>query len=280
VIAAIEAQAERFADAHTSFFTTEVAERLAQTLVAAAPGGISHAYFVCGGSEAMQAALKMARQYHVERGEPQRTLFIARRQSYHGNTLGALAVGGNAARRAPFAPLLAPAVHESPCYACRDRAPGETDPAYGERLAAELDAAIVAAGPRQVIGFVAETVAGATLGAVPAVHGYWRRVREVCDRHGVLLILDDVICGMGRTGTHCSCEQDGVAPDIVTIAKGLGGGYQPIGATLLSKGLFEAVADGSGSFQQGLIDLGHAIACTAALALAGDRRARAARARA
>jgi adenosylmethionine-8-amino-7-oxononanoate aminotransferase len=267
IVAAIEAQARRLAYAHTSFFTTDVAEELADTLVAAAPEGISHAYFVSGGSEAMEAALKMARQYHLERGEPERTLFVARRQSYHGNTLGALSVGGNAWRREPFAPLLAPAKHVSPCYEYRDRRDGETPQAYGERLAAELDAAIVEAGPRRVIGFVAEPVVGATLGAVPAVPGYFRRVREVCDRHGVLLILDEVMCGMGRTGTLYACEQEGVSPDIVTIAKGLGAGYQPIGACLLSQRVFDAFAEGSGFFQHGHTYLGHAIACAAALAV-------------
>ena len=169
VVAAIETQARKLAYAHTSFFTTEVAEALADTLVASAPEGISHAYFVSGGSEAMEAALKMARQYHLERGEPQRSVFVARRQSYHGNTLGALSVGGNMARREAFAPLLSPAIHVSPCYAYRDRRDDETPEAYGERLAAELEAAIVAAGPPRVIGFVAEPVVGATLGAVPAV---------------------------------------------------------------------------------------------------------------
>ncbi len=267
IVAAIEAQARRIAYAHTSFFTTDVAEALADTLVAAAPEGISHAYFVSGGSEAMEAALKMARQYHLERGEPQRTLFVARRQSYHGNTIGALSVGGNMWRREPFAPLLAPARHVSPCYAYRDRRDAETPEAYGERLAAELDAAIVEAGPQRVIAFVAEPVVGATLGAVPAVPGYFRRVREVCDRHGVLLILDEVMCGMGRTGTLYACEQDGVVPDIVTIAKGLGAGYQPIGACLLSRRVFDAFAEGSGFFQHGHTYLGHAIACAAALAV-------------
>jgi adenosylmethionine-8-amino-7-oxononanoate aminotransferase len=267
VVAAIEAQARRLAYAHTSFFTTAVAEELADTLVRGAPPGISHVYFVSGGSEAMEAALKMARQYHLERGEPGRTLFVARRQSYHGNTLGALSVGGNALRREPFAPLLAPVRHVSPCYAYRDRADGETDAQYGERLAAELEAAIVEAGPGKVIGFVAEPVVGATLGAVPAVPGYFRRVREVCDRHGVLLILDEVMCGMGRTGTLYACEQEGVSPDIVTIAKGLGAGYQPIGAVLLSQRVFDAFAQGSGFFQHGHTYLGHAIACAAALAV-------------
>ena len=267
VIEAIKAQAERICYAHTSFFTTDVAEELAATLIASAPAGISHAYFVSGGSEAIEAALKMARQYFVEIGQPQRSLFIARRQSYHGNTLGALAVGGNAWRRQPFAPLLVDAVHVSPCYEYRDRLPGETPEQYGERLAAELDAAIVQAGPGRVIAFIAETVGGATAGVVPPVPGYFRRVRDVCDRHGVLLILDEVMCGMGRTGTLYACEQEGVAPDIVTIAKGLGAGYQAIGAALLSQRIFEAFAGGSGFFQHGHTYLGHALACAAGLAV-------------
>jgi adenosylmethionine-8-amino-7-oxononanoate aminotransferase len=267
VVAAIEAQSRKLAFAHTSFFTTDVAEALADTLIANAPGGISHAYFVSGGSEAIEAALKMARQYHLERGEPQRTLFIARRQSYHGNTLGALSVGGNAWRREPFAPLLAPVQHVSPCYAYRDQRPHETPEQYGQRLAQELDAAIVEAGPQRVIAFVAEPVVGATLGAVPPVLGYFRGLREVCDRHGVLLILDEVMCGMGRTGTLYACEQEGVVPDIVTIAKGLGAGYQPIGAALLSQRVFDAFERGSGFFQHGHTYLGHAIACAAALAV-------------
>ncbi|HYF60888.1 MAG TPA: aspartate aminotransferase family protein [Burkholderiaceae bacterium] len=267
VIAAIETQARRIAYAHTSFFTTDVAEALADALVRAAPEGISHAYFVSGGSEAMEAALKMARQYFIERGEPQRTLFVARRQSYHGNTLGALSVGGNAWRREPFAPLLAPALHVSPCYEYRDRRADETPEAYGERLAAELEAAIVEAGPQRVIGFVAEPVVGATLGAVPPVPGYFRRVREVCDRHGVLLILDEVMCGVGRCGTRWAFEPEGIVPDMVTIAKGLGAGYQPIGAVVASKGVFDTIVHGSGFFQHGYTYVGHAAACAGALAV-------------
>jgi adenosylmethionine-8-amino-7-oxononanoate aminotransferase len=267
VLAAIREQADRLAYAHTSFFTTEVAEALADRLVADAPAGISHAYFVSGGSEAIEAALKMARQYFVEVGQPERSIFIGRRQSYHGNTLGALSVGGNMMRRRQFAPLLTEARHVSPCYEYRDRLPTESAEQYGERLAVELDEAIREAGPHRVIAFVAETVVGATAGAVPPVPGYFRRVREVCDRHGVLLILDEVMCGMGRTGTLYACEQEGIAPDIVVIAKGLGAGYQPIGATLLSGRIFEAFEGGSGAFQHGHTYIGHALACAAALAV-------------
>ncbi len=267
VIAAMHRQIDRIAYAHTSFFTTDVAEELAQTLVRGAPAGTSHAYFVSGGSEAVEAALKMARQYFVERGEPQRTHFIARRQSYHGNTLGALAVGGNAWRRAPFAPLLVPATHVSPCYPYREMRDGEAPEAYGQRLAAELEAAILAQGADRVIAFVAETVGGATAGVLTPVPGYFQAVRAVCDRYGVLLILDEVMCGMGRTGTLHACEQEGVVPDLITVAKGLGGGYQPIGAVLAQGRVVEAMSRGSGFFQHGHTYLGHPVACAAALAV-------------
>ena len=267
VLAAMHEQIDKLAYAHTSFFTTEVAETLADELVRTGPAGTSHAYFVSGGSEAVEAALKMARQYFVEIGQPQRAHFIARRQSYHGNTLGALAVGGNAWRRREFAPLLIDVTHVSPCYAYRDQRDGETPEAYGRRLAEELDAAIVAAGPDRVIAFVAETVGGATAGVLTAVPGYFRAVREVCDRHGCLLILDEVMCGMGRTGTLHACEQEGVVPDLVTIAKGLGGGYQPIGAVLAQRRIVEAMSRGSGFFQHGHTYLGHPVACAAALAV-------------
>ncbi len=292
VTAAMHAQIDRIAYAHTSFFTTEVAETLADDLIQHAPRGMSHArppegahslsegegrrpkgapfthaYFVSGGSEGVEAALKMARQYFVETGEPQRRHFIARRQSYHGNTLGALAVGGNEWRRKQFAPLLIPVTHVSPCYEYRDRQPGETAEAYGARLVAELAAAIDQLGGDQVIAFVAETVVGATAGALTPVPGYLRGVRELCDRHGILLILDEVMCGMGRTGTLHACEQESVVPDLLVIAKGLGGGYQPIGAVLAQARIVDTFARGSGLFQHGHTYIGHAVACAAALAV-------------
>ncbi|CAB5693343.1 L-Lysine-8-amino-7-oxononanoate aminotransferase [Delftia tsuruhatensis] len=267
VIAAMHAQIDQLAYAHTSFFTTGVAEELGRELVRGAPEGTSHAYLVSGGSEAVEAALKMARQYFVEIGQPERTQFIARRQSYHGNTLGALAVGGNAWRRAPFAPILVPATHVSPCNAYRDQRTDETPAQYGQRLADELDAAIRAQGPRRVIAFVAETVGGATAGVLTPVPGYFKAVREVCDRHGVLLILDEVMCGMGRTGTLHACEQEGVLPDLITVAKGLGGGYQPVGAVLAQSRIVDAMSRGSGYFQHGHTYLGHPVACAAALAV-------------
>ena len=267
VIAAIQAQAARLAYAHSSFFTSEPAEALADHLIERAPAGIDRVYYTSGGSEAVEAALKMARQYFVEIGQPQRRRFVARRQSYHGNTLGALAVGGNAARRRQFEPLLIEGAHVSPCYAYRDQAPNEPDEAYVARLAAELEATIQELGPQSVIAFVAEPVVGATMGAVPPVPGYFRAVRAICDRYGMLLILDEVMCGMGRTGTLFACEQEGVRPDLVTIAKGLGAGYQAIGATLASRAIYDAIVAGSGFFQHGYTYMAHPTACAAGLAV-------------
>jgi len=266
-IAALKEQADRLAYAHTSFFTSEPAEALADWLIEAAGGAYERVYFVSGGSEGIEAALKLARQYYLEIGQRDRSHFIGRRQSYHGNTLGALAVGGNAWRRAQFRPLLIGAGHIAPCYAYRDRKEGESEEQYGIRVADELEQAILKAGPGRVIAFVAETVAGATLGAVPAVPGYFRRIREICTRYGVLLILDEVMCGMGRTGSLFAYSDEGVLPDMVVIAKGLGGGYQPIGATLVSGKIYDAIRGGSGFFQHGHTYLGHPIACAAALAV-------------
>lgn len=267
VNAALHAQVDKLAYTHSSFFTTDVAETLADRLVADAPKGISHVYFVSGGSEAVEASLKMARQYFVEKGEPKRTKVIARRQSYHGNTLGALATGGNEMRRTQFRPLLIETAHADPCYAYRFRNPGESDADYAARAAKSLEDRILELGPDSVIAFVAETVVGATSGAVPPVADYFKRIREICDRYGVLLILDEVMSGMGRTGTLHACEQEGIVPDLMTVAKGLGGGYQPIGAVLISGKVYDAFANGSGVFQHGHTYLNHPMACAAALAV-------------
>ncbi|WP_284892058.1 aspartate aminotransferase family protein [Cobetia amphilecti] len=274
VAQAIKDQVSQLAYAHTSFFTSDPMEQLADFLIERAPAGLDSVYFVSGGSEAVEAALKLARQYFVEIGQPQRKHLIARRQSYHGNTLGALATGGNAWRRQQFEPLLINVSHVSPCYAYRDQQPDETPEAMGIRLAAELEAEILRLGAENVMAFVAEPVVGATLGAVTAVPGYFRRIREVCDRYGVLLILDEVMCGMGRTGSLFAAEQEGVTADLITIAKGLGAGYQPIGATLVSQRIRDAIANGSGFFQHGHTYIGHATACAAALAVQQTLEAR------
>ena len=267
VIAAIKQQLDKIAYAHTGFFTNEPLEDLADVLIEKAPAGLDRVYFVSGGSEAVEAGLKLARQYAVERGQPQRRHVIARRQSYHGNTLGALAAGGNEWRRQQFRPLLIETHHIAPCYAYRDQRPDESLEAYGLRVANELEEKIEELGSESVLAFVAEPVVGATAGAVPPVPGYFRRIREICDRHGVLLMLDEVMCGMGRTGTLYACEQDGIAPDLLTVAKGLGGGYQPIGALLVSGEIFTTIRDGSGFFQHGHTYMGHPTACAAALAV-------------
>jgi adenosylmethionine-8-amino-7-oxononanoate aminotransferase len=267
VLAAMHEQIDRIAYAHTAFFSTEVAERLADALIASAPDGVSHVYLVSGGSEAVEAALKLARQYFVEKGDPQRSRFIARRNSYHGNTLGALAVGGNEWRRRQFAPLLIDVEHVAPTYAYRDQREGESAEQYGARLAQEFADTVERVGGENVIAFVAETVGGATSGALTPPPGYFKRVREICNRYGILLILDEVMCGMGRTGTLHACEQEGVAPDLMAIAKGLGGGYQPVGAVLIGRSIIDALAAGSGFFQHGHTYIGHPVACAAALAV-------------
>ncbi len=267
VRAALHDQLDQLAFAHTGFFTSDAAEKLADRLVAAAPEGIDRVYLVSGGSEAVEAALKLARQYFMEIGQPERHRVIARRQSYHGNTLGALAAGGNEWRRAQFAPLLVETSHISPCYEYRERRDGESLEDYGLRSANELEAEILRLGPESVMAFVAEPVVGATAGAVPAVAGYLKRIREICDQYGILLILDEVMCGMGRTGHLFACLEDGVAPDMITIAKGLGAGYQPIGALLVQGKIYDAVASGSGFFQHGHTYMGHAMAAAAANAV-------------
>ena len=249
------------------FFTSEPAERLADKLIKNAPEGIDRVYLVSGGSEAVEAALKLARQYFVEIGQPERTKIIARRQSYHGNTLGALATGGNEWRRRQFSPIMVDTTHIAPCFEYRWKEEGEASVEYGLKVANELDTEIQRLGPENVMAFVAEPVVGATLGAVPAVEGYYKRIREICDAHGVLLILDEVMCGMGRTGTLFASEQEGIVPDIVTIAKGLGAGYQPIGAALCSSKIYEAIENGSGFFQHGHTYVGHPTAAAAALAV-------------
>jgi adenosylmethionine-8-amino-7-oxononanoate aminotransferase len=267
VLAAMHAQIDKLAYAHTSFFTSDAAEELADHLIARAPAGMGSVYFCSSGSEAIEACLKLARHYFIETGELKRVNFISRRQSYHGITLGALGVGGRMKDRAAFADMLMPGHHISPCFEYRGRRPDETAEQYGLRVADELEAKILELGPETVCAFVAETVVGATLGAATAAPGYFKRIREICDRHGVLLILDEVMCGMGRTGTLHACEQEGIAPDLMAIAKGLGGGYAPIGAMLVSKRIAEAVRQGSGIFPHSQTYVGHPLACATALAV-------------
>ena len=273
VRAAIREQTDKLAFAHSRFFTTEVAERLADDLVKDAPGELTRVWLTCGGSESVEAALKLTRQYFVESGEAQRKFVIARRQGYHGNTFGALSASGNIWRRRQFEPVLIDSMHHiSPCYAYRGKAADESAEAYGLRMANELETKIIELGADKVAAFIAETVVGATLGAVAATPGYFKRIREICDRYGVLLILDEVMCGMGRTGTRYACEQEGIAPDMLTVAKGLGAGYQPIGALLVADKIHRAIERGSNVVMHGHTFTAHPVACAAALATQSEIR--------
>jgi adenosylmethionine-8-amino-7-oxononanoate aminotransferase len=267
VSAAIKNQLDKVAFAHTGFFTSSPAEELSDLLIKHAPDGIERVYLVSGGSEAVEAALKLARQYFLEINQPKRNRVITRMQSYHGNTLGALAIGGNMWRREPFDPLLIETSHIPACFAYRDQREGESEFEYGQRVANALEEELLRLGPDTVMAFIAEPVVGATLGAVAAVEGYFKRVREICDQYGILLILDEVMCGMGRAGTLFASEQEGIVPDIVCIAKGLGAGYMPIGAMMCSGKIYSAIEDGSGFFQHGHTYMGHPTAAAGSLAV-------------
>jgi adenosylmethionine-8-amino-7-oxononanoate aminotransferase len=264
IVAAVQREAANLAWAHAGSYTTDPAERLADMLVETS-GGLSKAQFLSGGSEAMELALKIAYQYHCENGQPERTWLVARRQSYHGSTLATLAISGNRARRSVFEPLLPPAAFVSPCYAYRDRLAYESDEDYAGRLARELEDKFVELGTGNVCAFVLETVVGSTNGAAPAVPGYLRKVREVCDRHGVLLVLDEVMAGMGRTGYHYAYLEDGIVPDIVAVGKGLGAGYVPISAVVMADRIHAAMARGSGTLRNGQTNVNHPFACAVAL---------------
>ena len=267
VVQAIQDQTSKMAFAHTGFFSSDPAEELAELLIKYAPGDLDRVYFVSGGSESIEAALKLARQYHIENGEPNRRHIIARRQSYHGNTLGALAAGGNKWRRDQFEPILINVSHVAPCYEYIDKSNQEKTYEYGQRVAQELEDEILRLGSDTVMAFIVEPVVGATMGAVPAVQGYFKRIEEVCKKYGVLLILDEVMCGMGRTGYLYAAEADNISPDILCIAKGLGAGYQPIGAMLCTKKIYDVIGGGTGFFQHGHTYMGHPVACAAGLAV-------------
>ncbi|MGI3128710.1 aspartate aminotransferase family protein [Nitratireductor sp. PBL-C9] len=267
VLEAVQRQMSEISYAHTSFFTSAAAEALADHLCAASPVPLDKVYLVGSGSEAVEAAIKMARQYHLERGEASRKLVISRHQSYHGNTLGALSVGGNPPRRKPYGPFLLEEPKIEPCFAYRYAKEGESAEDYALRAANLLEDKILELGPENVVAFLAETVVGATAGAVAAEAGYFRRIREICDRYGVLLILDEVMCGSGRTGTFLACEEENVTPDILTLAKGLGGGYQPIAAVMCTANVYDTIVNGSGGFVHGHTYSAHPLACAAALAV-------------
>ncbi|PNY25002.1 aminotransferase [Tolypocladium capitatum] len=270
VQAAVMEQMSTVSYAHTLTFTTDSAEHLADMLLEGRPYGLCKAYFVCSGSEAMDSALKLARQYHVENGQPGRTRLVARRQAYHGNTIGAMSVGSNLARRAPYegALLLDNVSHVSPAYGYRGQLHGETEAAYAERLVDELDAEFRSLGPATVMAFVAEPVGGATAGCITAPRGYFEGVRRVCDKYGILLILDEVMCGSGRTGTYFAFAQEGDArPDLLMLGKGLGGGYAPIAGVLAHERVIDVVRRGTGTFVHGHTYQAHPVSCAAALAV-------------
>lgn len=262
-------QVNTLAFAHTGLFTNRWAEELSDYLVAHAPEGTGEGrvMYLGSGSEAMEAALKLARQYHVERGDTARAHIIARAPSYHGNTLGALAVSGHAGRRAPFAPLLIETQHIDATYNYRLQQDGETEKAFGLRMANQLETKILELGAGTVCAFVAEPVVGASLGTQPPPKGYFKRIREICDTHGVLYIADEVMCGMGRTGSLFALSQEGICADITTMAKGLGAGYQPIAAVMASQKICDAIVAGSGKLWNGHTYMSHAVATAGAMAV-------------
>ena len=266
---AIKAQVDKLAFAHTGSFTNQPAEDLASHLVAHAPEGTGagRVMYLGSGSEAMEAALKLARQYYVEKGEPERSQIIARKPSYHGNTLGALATGGHAGRRAPFSPLLIEVNHIDAPYAYRLKDDSESEAEFALRSANLLEEEIQRLGAETVMAFVVEPVVGASLGTQPAPAGYFKRIREICDQYGVLFIADEVMSGMGRTGTSFALEQEGIAADLTTMAKGLGAGYQPIAAVMAAQKVVDVIKAGSGKLWNGHTYMSHAIATAGALAV-------------
>lgn len=270
VIAAMTAQAQSAAYVHTLTYTTSSAEELAKLLVGHKPGGLSKAFFLCSGSEANDGAMKLARQYFFEAGEKSRTHFIARRQGYHGNTMGAMSLSHNVSRLVPYKDILMPNVsHVSPCFAYHYQGGDESEAEYVARLAAELDAEFERVGPANVVAFVAETVGGATAGCITAVPGYFAAIKAVCRKHGALFMLDEIMCGMGRTGTMMAWEQEegDCSPDIMVVGKGLGGGYAPIAAILVHEDVVAQLHRGTGSFVHGHTYQAHPVSCAVGLAV-------------
>jgi adenosylmethionine-8-amino-7-oxononanoate aminotransferase len=253
VIEAMGRQARQVAFAHSTQFISQASLDLSAALAALCPGPMAEdarVYLSSGGSEAVESAIKLARQYFLERGEPRRTRIVARWQSYHGSTLGALSATGNRLRRKPYEPMLLDFPHIAPvyCYRC------PFDLRYPSCLltcADDLARTLDKVGPGTVAAFIAEPVVGATLGAVPPPDGYWQRIREICDRHGILLIADEVMTGVGRTGTPFGLDHWGVVPDIIVVGKGCSAGYTPLGAIIARGFIHDAIRDGSGAFEHG-----------------------------
>jgi len=262
---AMAAQAHRLAYVHSSQFQTAVAERFAKRILALAPpemqkGG--RVYFTSGGSEATETALKLARQYWIERGQPKRYRVLSRKQSYHGSTLGALSVSGNVRRREPFAPMLSEWGHIPPCY-CYRCPFGLKYPECNVDCADELDRFLTREGSQDVAAFIFEPVVGATLGAVPPPEGYVQRLTEICKRHDVLLIADEIMTGMGRTGKPFAVEHWGVAPDMILVGKGIASGYAPLGAVIAAGPVVDVISGGSGIFLHGFTYNAHPVAAAA-----------------
>jgi adenosylmethionine-8-amino-7-oxononanoate aminotransferase len=262
---AMAEQAARLAYVHSSQFQTAVAEKLAERIVALAPREMQRdgrVYFTSGGSEATETALKLARQYWIERGDKKRFRVLSRQQSYHGSTLGALSVSGNVRRREPFAPMLKEFGHIPPCY-CYRCPFGLTYPECNVDCADELGRVLERNGAQDVAAFIFEPVVGATLGAVVPPEGYLERIAEICHRNGILLIADEVMTGMGRTGKPFAVEHWGVSPDLILVGKGIASGYAPLGAVVVSGHVAETISRGSGTFLHGFTYNAHPVAAAA-----------------
>jgi adenosylmethionine-8-amino-7-oxononanoate aminotransferase len=265
VLEAMREQGARVTFASSVFFATDIAEELADDLVRHAPAGMARASFGCSGSEQVENAMKLARQYHVDTGKPAKRLIVGRRQSYHGMSIATLNVGGHAQRRELYEPMFAGTYLTEPHFEYRYRRDDEDADGYSRRAADALEETLLALGPENVAAFLCEPVVGATTGCVPGSPVYFERVREICDRHDVLLIFDEIFCGMGRTGTLYACEQDRVVPDMLVLAKGLAGGYQPMSALLINERIYRGVRDGRGYIANGHTYMNHPVGCAAAL---------------
>jgi adenosylmethionine-8-amino-7-oxononanoate aminotransferase len=265
IAAAIAEQAARLAFAHTTQFHSAPAEKLAARLLALAPPNFAHGgrvYFTSGGSEATETAIKLSRQYHLESGQPSRYRVIARRQSYHGSTLGAMTVSGNVARRAPYGPLLAEWGHIAPCF-CYHCPFDKTFPQCGVACADDLQHLLGGSDRATAAAFIFEPLVGATLGAAAPPDGYIQRIAEICRQQGILLIADEIMTGMGRTGRPFAASHWNLEPDLILVGKGVASGYAPLGAVLISARVAEAFAQGTGAFQHGFTYQAHAVATAA-----------------
>jgi adenosylmethionine-8-amino-7-oxononanoate aminotransferase len=265
IIAAIRRQLDQaVVDTHSMFFTSAAQEQLAEHLAILSNGHLARSIFCSSGTDAVEGAMKLARQYHVERGESQRVHFISRQRSYHGNTMGALSLS-DASRGPLFSPYLYPARQIPAYFPFRYRQSGETVDGYALRCAEALKTAIEELGPHSVAACVVETVVGSSLGVMPTPPVYLQRVREICDRFGVLLIFDEVMCGAGRTGTFFAFEQELAKPDIVTLAKGLSGGHIPLSAICCTDQVYRAIRNGSHKLALTQTYMDHPLACAAGI---------------